>query len=133
MVKSMFDAPVANGHRRPMPGVPWPVYIYTDSVQSVAAVINLGSARHRLHAATVLHPFKQCNAGQLANENLSMLFEGKSAGLNLQTLDSGANVIFISPGPDAVQRLDVPVQAVAGANMSQLSRELSNRSSDWTL
>ena len=45
-----------------------------------------------------------------------MLFEGKSAGLTVQTLlDSGANANFISPR--VVQRLKIPVQPAADAKL----------------
>ena len=30
---TMFDAPTRTGQRRPMPGVHWPIYIYTDCLQ----------------------------------------------------------------------------------------------------
>lgn len=45
-----------------------------------------------------------------------MLFEGKTAGISLQTLlDSGANANFISPS--VVLQLDIPVQPVDGAKL----------------
>ena len=113
---TMFDAPTANGQRRPMPGVHWPIYVYTDSMQSVAVPAKLGAARHKLHAATVVQHFKRSNVAQYSDKSLSMLFEGKSAGLTVQTLlDSGANANFISPR--VVQRLNIPVQPVADAKL----------------
>ena len=113
---TMFDAPTKIGQRRPMFGVHWPIYIYTDCLQSVAVHPKPAATKHGLHAARVMQSFQRCNPVQLTDEPLSMRFEGKNVGLSLQTLlDSGANANFISPS--VIQRLSIPVQPVAGVKL----------------
>ena len=98
----LFTTPTKSGGRASLPGVHWPVYVYTDIP---AAEIDRTVERtplHSLHNCTV-----QANAAALPDQSvistdkhLTLLFEGRTGqpSVKLRTLmDTGASACFVSP------------------------------------
>lgn len=106
---AVFDAPTKSGQRQ-SPGVLWPVFIHTDCSAAVVSQTDAQQARHKLHGAVVAT--SQAEPAKPADAQLSMLFEGSSMGLKLQTLlDSGATDNFVSAA--TVQRLKLQTRSAA--------------------
>ena len=51
---AIFDQCARSGHSSTSPGVPWPVYVYTDAPSAAHAACDQGMPLHGLHSAAVM-------------------------------------------------------------------------------
>ena len=101
----LFTAPDKNGQRKAMPGIHWPVYVYTDIPVNTVDIAVESTTLHGLHNATVVHDNTDAipvpdSSITGTDKHLTMLFEGTTVQqrLKLQVLlDTGASANFVSP------------------------------------
>lgn len=102
--------------RQTLPGVHWPVYIFTDAKPpEQLEPVTTGPAYHALHGAMLNRPCAlQCAPVQASDQPLTMLFKGTACQLDsTMLLDSGASDTFISP--DLLARSDTPMHSTSAS------------------
>ena len=96
----LFTYTDQTGKLKSMPGVHWPVYVYTDAPTVETDLTVEKTPLHNLHNATVMH--ENCNAMSAPDttvvsteHHLTMLFEGRTVQQRLKLcilMDTGATL-----------------------------------------